>query len=83
MLDIKFIRENADRVQKDSIDKGYKNVNIQNVLSLDSQRKILGQQIDDLRTKRNQLSSSMKNSGGKPSEDIIEEGKRIKNELSI
>ena len=30
MLDIKFIRENADRVQKDAIDKGYKNVNVKN-----------------------------------------------------
>ena len=48
MLDIKFIRENADRVQKDAIDKGYKNVNIQDVLSLDSQRKSLSQEIDDL-----------------------------------
>ncbi|MBP6925105.1 serine--tRNA ligase, partial [Candidatus Saccharibacteria bacterium] len=65
MLDIKFIRENADRVQKDAIDKGYKNVNIQDVLSLDSQRKSLSQEIDDLRTKRNQLSASMKNSGGR------------------
>lgn len=83
MLDIKFIRENADRVQKDAIDKGYKNVNIQDVLSLDSQRKSLSQEIDDLRTKRNQLSASMKNSGGRPSDEVIAEGKRIKDELSI
>ncbi len=83
MLDIKFIRENADRVQKDAIDKGYKNVNIQDVLSLDSQRKSLSQEIDDLRTKRNQLSASMKNSGGRPSNEVIAEGKRIKDELSI
>lgn len=82
MLDIKFIRENTERVKKDTLSKGYKKVNVDEVLELDDQRKILGQKIDSLRTKRNEISSSMKKSGGKPSAEIIEEGKRVKEQIA-
>ena len=82
MLDIKFIRQNSERVQRDTIDKGYTNVNIEDVLKLDDDRKVLGQKIDELRTQRNQISDSMKKSGGRPSEEAITEGKRIKEALS-
>ena len=82
MLDIRFIRENAERVQKDALNKGYKNADIQAVIALDDERKTLTAQIDELRTRRNQIASSMKNSGGKPSDEQIAEGKKIKEELA-
>ena len=82
MLDIRFIRENAERVQKDALNKGYKNADVQAVISLDDERKALTAQIDELRTRRNQIAASMKNSGGKPSDEQIAEGKKIKEELS-
>ena len=82
MLDIRFIRENAERVQKDSLNKGYKNADVQAVISLDDERKALTAQIDELRTRRNQIAASMKNSGGKPSDEQIAEGKKIKEELA-
>ena len=82
MLDIRFIRENAERVQKDALNKGYKNADIQAVISLDDERKALTAQIDELRTRRNQIAASMKNSGGKPSDEQIAEGKKIKEELA-
>ena len=82
MLDIRFIRENAERVQKDALSKGYKNADVQAVISLDDERKALTAQIDELRTRRNQIASSMKNSGGKPSDEQIAEGKKIKEELA-
>ena len=82
MLDIRFIRENAERVQKDALNKGYKNADIQAVIALDDERKTLTAQIDELRTRRNQIASSMKNSGGKPSDEQITEGKKIKEELA-
>ena len=63
MLDIRFIRENAERVQKDALNKGYKNADVQAVISLDDERKALTAQIDELRTRRNQIAASMKNSG--------------------
>lgn len=82
MLDVRFIRENAERVQKDALNKGYKNADVQTVISLDDERKALTAQIDELRTRRNQIAASMKNSGGKPSYEQIREGKKIKEELA-
>ena len=82
MLDIRFIRENAERVQKDALNKGYKNADAQAVISLDDERKALTTKIDELRTRRNQIAASMKNSGGKPSDEQIAEGKKIKEELA-
>ncbi len=82
MLDIRFIRENAERVQKDVLNKGYKNADVQAVISLDDERKALTAQIDELRTRRNKIAASMKNAGGKPSAEQIAEGKKIKEELA-
>ena len=82
MLDVRFIRENAERVQKDALNKGYKNADVQAVISLDDERKALTAQIDELRTRRNQIAALMKNSGGKPSDEQISEGKKIKEELA-
>lgn len=82
MLDIRFIRENAERVQKDALNKGYKNADIQAVIALDDERKTLTTKIDELRTRRNKIAASMKNSGGRPSDEQIAEGKKIKEELA-
>ena len=83
MLDIRFIRENAERVQKDALNKGYKNADIEAVIALDDERKTLTTKIDELRTRRNQIAASMKNAGGKPSAEQIAEGKKIKEELAV
>ena len=82
MLDIKFIRENIEQVKRDTINKGYKNVDVDVVLELDDQRKKIGQQADELRARRNQIADSMKQTGGKPAPELIEEGKKIKEELA-
>ena len=81
MLDIKFIRENLAQVKKDTANKGYK-TDIDAVLELDDQRKKLTYKIDELRARRNQISDLMKKAGGKPSEENIIEGKKIKTELA-
>jgi seryl-tRNA synthetase len=79
MLDIRFIRENPERVQEAAAQKGYK-VNIQELLSADESRRELQAKADGLRTRRNEISSQMK--GGKPATELIEEGKSIKTELA-
>lgn len=79
MLDIRFIRENADRVQEAATQKGYQ-VNIAELLSSDERRREVQQKADELRTRRNEISSQMK--GGKPALELIEEGKAIKTELA-
>ena len=79
MLDIRFIREHADAVQKNAQNKGYK-VNVNELLRLDSSCREMKQHVDELREKRNEIASRMK--GGKPSEDVVAEGRRIKEELT-
>jgi len=75
MLDIRFIRENAEAVQKNAENKGYK-VNVGRLLELDEERRSLQQQVDELRERRNANAANMK--GGKPDQSVIDEGKQIK-----
>lgn len=79
MLDIRFIRENPQKVQ-DSVDKkGYK-VSIKELLELDKQRRSLQQQADTLREQRNVIAAQMK--GGKPTPELIAQGKTVKEQLT-
>jgi seryl-tRNA synthetase len=79
MLDIRFIRENPEKVQQAAKEKGY-NVSISELLEKDTDRKNLQAQVDELREKRNQNAAKMK--GGKPEQALIDEGKQIKIELA-
>lgn len=79
MLDIKFIRENAELVQKKSEQKGFK-VDIKKLLELDNKRRKILAKSEELRARRNQIAESAK--GSKPSAEQVAEGKKIKAELS-
>ncbi|NCU30334.1 serine--tRNA ligase [Candidatus Saccharibacteria bacterium] len=76
MLDIRFIRENAERVQDSALQKGYKDVDIKKLLELNEARRELQQRVDELRTQRNNNAAKMKD--GKPEQSLIDEGKQIK-----
>ena len=80
MLDIRYIRENADRVQESAKNKGYNDVSITRLLDTDEQRRQLQQRVDELRTQRNEIASQMK--GGKPAPELIEQGRALKEELA-
>lgn len=79
MLDIRYIRENAQAVQENARRKGY-DVNVEEVLRWDKTKRQLQQQADELRNRRNDISSRMK--GGKPTDDLIAEGKVVKEQLA-
>lgn len=79
MIDIQFIRENPDLVREKSALKGYK-IDVARLLELDKERRDLLAAVDDLRQKRNFNAAKMKD--GKPTEDLINEGKQIKIQLS-
>lgn len=79
MLDIQFIRDNSELVDEKSAQKGYK-VNIGELLELDAERRTRLTQIEELRSRRNQLTADMK--GQKPSDEQLEQGKQIKEEIS-
>ena len=80
MLDINFIRNNKELVEHSIKEKMYKNVNLDGILALDDQRKVLLQQVEALRKERNDNTAKMKN--GKPSDELIAKGKEIKEKLS-
>lgn len=75
MLDIKFIRENADLIKENSKNR-LANVDIDNLLSADKKRRGLEANIGDLRNKRNAASKI------KPTAEIISEMKKIGDEIS-
>lgn len=80
MLDLRYIRDNAEKVQENAKAKGY-DVSIGQLLSLDDQRKVLSQQADELRERRNANAAKMK-VGGAPDQTLIEEGRTIKVKLA-
>ncbi len=79
MLDVKFIRENLELVEKSAKEKGYK-IDIKKVLELDDERKKQLVQVEELRRQRNEIAAKMK--GGKPAKELIEQGKKVKEELA-
>lgn len=78
MLSINFIRENQTLVEKSSREKGY-DVDIPEILKLDDRRKEVLQKVEELRRERNQLTEKMK--GGKPSPELIDQAKAVKEKL--
>lgn len=79
MLDIRFIRENAELVEEKAQQKGYK-VDIKKLLELDDKRRDLIKDIEELRAKRNEISDNTK--GQKPEAELMERGKELRDQLA-
>lgn len=79
MLDIRFIRDNAELVQKNAQNKGVE-VDIATLLKLDEAKRELVQTVEKQREERNAISSQMQ--GGRPSDDQIAAAKVIKDKLA-
>ena len=79
MLDVKFIRENLELVEKSANEKGYA-VDVRAIVAADDKRKAELIQVEELRKKRNEIASKMK--GGKPDSELIAAGKAVKVELA-
>ncbi|MCL5093841.1 MAG: serine--tRNA ligase [Patescibacteria group bacterium] len=76
MLDINFIRENKEIVEKSAKDKGFR-VDIDKLIKIDDRRRKLLTEIENLRTEQNKISKGIK---GKPDKAQIEKSKKIKKE---
>ncbi|MGB9883298.1 MAG: serine--tRNA ligase, partial [Microgenomates group bacterium] len=74
MLDINYIRENKEKVIEAAKNKN-RQIDIEAILDLDEKRRQLIQKIQNLRQQRNILAKE------KPTQEIIEKGKQIKNQL--
>lgn len=80
MLDIKFIRENTTEVKLAAKNKNI-SVDIDLLITLDEERRLLLGKIDDLRARRNELANNAKS--GKPSKESIDEWKKLKEDIAI
>jgi seryl-tRNA synthetase len=78
MLDIQFIRDNAELVAEKSRQKGY-DVDITQLLGFDGERRDLLQQVEELRRQRNELNTQTK--GAKPSDEQIARGRELREQL--
>ncbi|MCY7361068.1 MAG: serine--tRNA ligase, partial [Ignavibacteria bacterium] len=77
MLDIKLIRENTEKIKKSALDKGVE-IDTNHILEIDAKYRELSMKVQELREQRNNNSSAIK---GKPTDEQLEEGKRLKIEL--
>ena len=79
MLDIKFIRENPEEI-KEAVKNKNIDLDVDQLLLFDKERKRLILKIDELRTKRNKLAKDAK--GQKPTVEQIKKGTKLKIESS-
>jgi len=78
MLDIKYIRENANEIKNAAKNKNIK-IDIDELLKIDEERRKLQIKIDEIRAFRNDLAKA--NKGGKPTDAQIQEGKELKEKM--
>lgn len=84
MLDIQFIRDHAEQVKQACQDKQLDPAVVDEVLKLDQKRRELIVQVEELRRQSNANVDEIKvavQQGGKPSPELVEKGKQIKEEL--
>ncbi len=77
MLDIKFIRENADLVKMGAAKKRIE-VDIDRLLTIDDERKSLRQDIDAKKTEQNRRSNEIQRAEGEERTKILEAMKQLK-----
>ncbi|MFP4596657.1 MAG: serine--tRNA ligase [Persicimonas sp.] len=80
MLDINFIRENVATVKKAAADKGF-DVDIDRLVELDERRRELIQDNEQVRARRNEVSSAIPTVSDDERGELIEEGKQLKEKL--
>lgn len=81
MLDINFIRENAD-VVKAGAAKKHIEVDIDRLLSLDAERKALRAKLDDGKAEQNRMSATIAKSDGNERAQYIERMRTVKDGLA-
>ncbi|OGF27663.1 serine--tRNA ligase [Candidatus Falkowbacteria bacterium RIFOXYB2_FULL_34_18] len=79
MLDIKYIRENAEQIKEAAKNKNI-TIDIDKLLKTDDERRALQTKIDELRAERNELAKT--NKKGKPTEEQVNKGRDIKENIA-
>ncbi len=79
MIDIQLLREDAELIKR-KVQEKRMSVDIDRIVELDKEHRQLLQEVEELRSKRNEISDKMKN--GKPDQTLIDESKSLKLELA-
>ena len=81
MIDVKFLRENKQTVKEAILNKGIKNFDFDLLVSLDEKRLDLLKKVEELRAKRNQISSEIPNVDKDKKEELLLQAGKLKNSL--
>ena len=81
MLDIKYIRENSDKVKEAAKNKLI-DVNIDRLLEVDAMLRKLNQEADKIKEERNSISSSIPKLSDEEKKSAIEHVKKLKDEIA-
>ncbi len=84
MLDLKYIRENPELVRQGLLNKNAKDI-IDEVLSLDEERRTLIMKTDELKSKRNQASAQIPNmkKAGEDTAPVLTEMKLVSDQITL
>lgn len=84
MLDVKFIRENQELVKQGLLNKNAANI-VDTILKLDEQRRSFISKTEELKAKKNQVSSQIPQfkKEGKDTTEIFAEMKRVGDEIAL
>lgn len=82
MLDIKFIRENAEEVKKNCENRNVK-CDIDRLLELDKKRLNQLQYVEELQAEKNKLNDLLPSAQGDEKTVLLEQGKAVKEKLAI
>jgi seryl-tRNA synthetase len=80
MLDIKFIRENKDIVQTGA-KKKHIDINIDELISVDDERLAILKEVEEMRTKQNEVSQKIPQASNDEKETLLSEMSELKKEL--
>lgn len=84
MLDIKFIRENPEKVKQNILNRRAdpKRADVDKLLLLDARKNKLEKEVEEMRMRRNKLAEELKDAAKRTAEKV-EEGKKIKEAIEI
>src|SRR3989338_1075528 len=80
MLDIKFIRENLEKVNQAAKNKN-REVDFSRLLVLDNERRKLSGEVERVREQRNKLAENVKREGPAAAKALAGEGRNLKEQL--
>jgi len=81
MIDIKILRENPELVKRSILNKGIKNFNFENLVSLDKKRLSILKEVEELRNKRNVISDEIAKASAAERTVLVAKASEIKETL--